>query len=263
MFEAKKIKRIIAVSSGKGGVGKSTVSANLAVALSREGYKTGIFDVDVHGPSIPLLFGCEAMRPDIEGDFIVPVHKFGVELMSIGFFLLPNQPAIWRGAMATSIIKQLFTEVAWGALDYLIIDMPPGTGDVALTLIQNIPLTGAIIVTTPQNVALHDVRKTVAMFQHNDIKIPILGVVENMSWFTPQELPESKYYIFGKDGGEHLAADLGVSLLAQIPLIQSLAESGDKGTPAATYGEQPVAKHFMALADKILEIIQITEYKPH
>ena len=254
---------VLAVSSGKGGVGKSTVSANLAVALSREGYKTGILDVDVYGPSIPLLFGCEAMRPAMEGDMIVPVHKFGVELMSIGFFLLPGQPAIWRGAMATNAVKQLFTETAWGALDYLIIDMPPGTGDVALTLVQNIPLTGAIIVTTPQDVALHDVRKTATMFQHDDIKIPILGVVENMSWFTPQELPENKYYIFGKDGGKNLAAELGVTLLAQIPLIQSVAESGDKGTPAATYGEQPIAQSFMQLADKVIETIEILKYKPN
>ena len=252
MFEAKEIKHIIAVSSGKGGVGKSTVSANLAVALSREGYKTGLLDVDIYGPSIPFLFGCEAIRPEMEGDFILPVHRFGVDLMSIGFFLLPNQPAIWRGPMATNAVKQLFTETAWGALDYLIIDMPPGTGDVALTLVQNIPLTGAIIVTTPQNVALHDVRKTVAMFQNSDINIPILGVVENMSWFTPQELPENKYYIFGKDGGKNLATELGVSLLAQIPLIQPVAESGDKGTPAATYGEQPVAQYFMNLANNII-----------
>ena len=256
MFEAKEIKHIIAVSSGKGGVGKSTVSANLAVALSREGYKTGLLDVDIYGPSIPVLFGCEAMRPDMDGDAILPIHKFGVELMSIGFFLLPNQPAVWRGAMATNAVKQLFTEVAWGALDYLIIDMPPGTGDVALTLVQNIPLTGVVIVTTPQNVALHDVRKTAAMFREENINIPILGVVENMSWFTPQELPNNKYYLFGKDGGKNLSAELNVSLLAQIPLIQSVAESGDKGTPAATYGEQPVAQYFMKLSDKIVEIIE-------
>jgi len=257
MFEAKEIKHIIAVSSGKGGVGKSTVSANLAVSLSREGYKTGILDVDIYGPSIPLLFGCEATRPEVvEGDFILPVHKFGVELMSIGFFLLPNQPAIWRGPMASNAVQQLFTETKWGDLDYLIIDMPPGTGDVALTLVQNIPLTGVLIVTTPQNVALHDVRKTAAMFQNDNIKIPILGVVENMSWFTPQELPENKYYIFGKDGGKNLATELGVNLLAQIPLIQSVAESGDKGTPAATYGEQPVAQAFMQLADKMIEILE-------
>jgi ATP-binding protein involved in chromosome partitioning len=235
----------------------------LAVALSREGYKTGILDVDIYGPSIPLLFGCEAMRPNIEGDVIFPVHKFGVDLMSIGFFLLPNQPAIWRGPMATNAVQQLFTEVAWGDLDYLIIDMPPGTGDVALTLIQNIPLTGVVIVTTPQNVALHDVRKTAAMFQNENIKIPILGVVENMSWFTPEELPENKYYLFGKDGGKNLAANLGVSFLAQIPLIQEVAESGDKGTPAATYGEQPIAKTFMQLADKIMEITEKILYKPH
>jgi ATP-binding protein involved in chromosome partitioning len=255
MLEAKEIKHIIAVSSGKGGVGKSTVSANLAVALSREGYRTGLLDVDVYGPSIPLLFGCEAMRPETDDHFIFPVHKFGVELMSLGFFLLPNQPVIWRGAMAVNAVQQLFTEVAWGALDYLIIDMPPGTGDIALTVVQNIPLAGVVIVTTPQNVALHDVRKTVAMFQNENINIPILGVVENMSWFTPQELPENKYYIFGKEGGKNLAAELSVSLLAQIPLIQSVAESGDKGTPAATYGEQPIAQAFMQLADKIFENI--------
>lgn len=256
MFETKGIKHIIAVSSGKGGVGKSTVSANLAVTLSQEGYKTGLWDVDIYGPSIPVLFGCETIRPEVDDNTIFPVHKFGVALMSIGFFLFPGQPAIWRGAMATSAVKQLFTEVAWGELDYLIIDMPPGTGDVALTLVQHIPLTGAIIVTTPQHVALHDVRKTAAMFREKTINVPILGVVENMSWFTPEELPTNKYYIFGKDGGKNLATELNVNLLAQIPLIQSVVELSDKGTPIAAYSEQPAAQYFKKLSDKIVEIIE-------
>jgi ATP-binding protein involved in chromosome partitioning len=256
MFEVKEIKNIIAVASGKGGVGKSTVSANLAVALSRDGYRTGVLDVDIYGPSIPLLFGCEGIRPEIDQDIIYPVHKFGVELMSIAFFVLPGQPVIWRGPMVANAVKQLFTDVHWGALDYLIIDMPPGTGDIALTLVQNMPLTGVIIVTTPQNVALLDVRKCVAMFQNEHFKIPVLGVVENMAWFTPQELPNNQYYIFGKNGGKNLATEIGTELLAQIPIIQSVSESGDQGTPVASYGETPVAQVFLQLADRVTSVIE-------
>lgn len=256
MFELGDIKNIIAVSSGKGGVGKSTIAANLAVALAREGYATGLIDVDIYGPSVPTLFGVEDIRPAIEGERIIPVHKFGVSLMSMGFFILPGQPLIWRGPMATNAVKQLFTDVDWGKLDYLVIDMPPGTGDVALTLVQTVPITGAVIVTTPQNVAINDVRKAIGMFKAEDINVPILGIVENMAWFTPQELPENRYYIFGKDGGKELAEETGSVLLAQIPLVQSVSESGDKGTPVATYGEQPLAVAFAELADNVITAIE-------
>lgn len=256
MFDLSDVKNIIAVSSGKGGVGKSTVAANLAIALAREGYATGLLDVDVYGPSVPILFGVEDNRPEMAGDKIIPVRKFGVSLMSMGFFILPGQPLIWRGPMVTNAVKQLFTDVDWGALDYLVIDMPPGTGDIALTLVQTVPITGALIVTTPQNVAITDVRKAIAMFNQQHVDVPILGIVENMAWFTPQELPDNKYFIFGKDGGKNLAAECGTELLAQIPLVQSVSESGDKGTPVATYGEQPMAVVFKELADNVITAIE-------
>ncbi len=230
-----KVRNIIAVSSGKGGVGKSTVSANLAVALAKQGYKVGLLDADIFGPSIPKMFGIEDARPILETvdgrDLIGPIEKFGVKILSIGFFVEPQQAVLWRGGMASNALKQLINEGNWGELDYFLIDLPPGTSDIHLTLIQTLQLTGAIVVTTPQQVALADARKGIDMFQNEKVDVPILGLVENMSWFTPAELPDHRYYIFGRDGAKQLAIETGTRLLGQIPLVQSVCESGDAGTP--------------------------------
>ncbi len=254
----KGVKHIIAVSSGKGGVGKSTVAANLAVALARLGFSVGLLDADIFGPSVPKMFGVEDARPylvKVEGaDMIEPAEKYGVKMLSIGFFVDPGKALLWRGAMATSAIKQLINEGNWGELDYLILDMPPGTSDIHLTLIQTLKISGAIVVSTPQEVALADARKGLEMFMNDKVNVPILGLVENMAWFTPAELPENKYYIFGKEGCKKLAEELNVPLLAQIPLVQSVCESGDAGAPVASQdANNPTSQAFIQLAGKVLE----------
>lgn len=250
-----KVKNIIAISSGKGGVGKSTVSANLAVALAQKGYKVGLLDADIFGPSIPKMFGIEEARPVLETvdgrDLIVPEEKFGVKILSIGFFVDPKQAILWRGGMASNALKQLINEGHWGELDYFLIDLPPGTSDIHLTLIQSLQLTGAVVVTTPQQVALADARKGIDMFQNEKVDVPILGLVENMSWFTPAELPDNRYYIFGKDGGKRLAIETGTRLLGQIPLVQSVCESGDAGAPIATQDNSIMGMAFGELAEVV------------
>lgn len=253
-----KVKNIIAVSSGKGGVGKSTVSSNLAVALAKQGYKVGLLDADIFGPSIPKMFGIEDARPVLETvdgrDLIAPEEKFGVKILSIGFFVDAKQAILWRGGMASNALKQLINEGNWGELDYFLIDLPPGTSDIHLTLIQSLELTGAIVVTTPQQVALADARKGIDMFQNEKVDVPILGLVENMSWFTPAELPENRYYIFGKDGGKQLAIETGTRLLGQIPLVQRVCECGDAGAPIATQDNSIMGMAFAELAEVVADL---------
>ena len=250
------VKNIIAVSSGKGGVGKSTVTAHLALGLAKLGYRVGLLDTDIFGPSMPKMFGVEEERPyatKVDGrDLIVPIEKYGVKLLSIGFFVNPDDAILWRGGMASNALKQLITEAQWGDLDYFILDTPPGTSDIHLTLLQTLGITGAIIVSTPQQVALADARKGINMYMNDKVNVPILGLVENMAWFTPAELPENKYFIFGKDGCKHLAEELQVPLLAQIPLIQSVCEDGDKGEPAVLNPASPEGIAFMSLAAKVV-----------
>ena len=230
------VKNIIAVVSGKGGVGKSTVSANIALALAEGGATVGLMDADIYGPSVPIMFGVRGVRPimkDIDGKgYIVPLEKYGIKLMSIGLLVDEKNAVVWRGPMASSAIKQFVTEVDWGPLDYLIIDMPPGTGDIHLTLMQTVPVTGVVIVTTPQAVALADAKKGIAMFGQAQINVPIIGLAENMAYFTPEELPNNKYYLFGKEGGKKLAEEYDLAFLGQIPLVQSIREGGDEGVPA-------------------------------
>lgn len=249
-------KHIIAVHSGKGGVGKSTVAANLAITLANMGYKVGLLDADIHGPSIPKMFHTEDCRPvsvTVNGrDLIQPIEQYGVKMLSIGFFVDPEQAVVWRGGMASNAIKQLIQDADWGELDYFLIDLPPGTSDIHLTLVQTLHLTGAIVVTTPQPVALVDARKGVDMFRNGKINVPVLGIIENMAWFTPAELPDNKYYIFGKDGGKDLAQNLQVPLLGQIPLVQSIREAGDEGTPIAMQKGHPAAKVFEDICHKII-----------
>ncbi len=253
------VKNVVAVFSGKGGVGKSTVSANLAVALAAEGYRVGLLDADIFGPSMPLMFGCEAARPTLEEvdgrELIQPVERYGVKLLSMGFFVNKESPVLWRGSMASNALKQLLTEGNWGELDYLLLDMPPGTSDIHLTLVQTLGITGALVVTTPQQVALADAIKGIGMFLDEKVGVPVLGLVENMAWFTPAELPNNKYYIFGKEGGRQLAADMGIDLLGQIPLVQSICESGDSGAPAATNGESITGIFFRQLARNVAEAV--------
>lgn len=250
------VKNIIAVASGKGGVGKSTIAVNLAVGLKNAGYKVGLLDADVYGPSIPKMFGLEGDRPDArteEGvNWIVPLEKFGIKLLSVGFFVKPEDALVWRGPMATSALKQLITQGDWGELDYLVLDLPPGTGDVHLTIVQELPVTGAIIVSTPQEVALADVIKGISMFTGDKVNVPVLGLVENMAWFTPEELPENRYYIFGKEGCMKLAEKLGIELLGQIPLVQGICDSGDQGTPIANEKDSPMGKAFDELASRVV-----------
>ena len=252
------VKNIIAVSSGKGGVGKSTVSANLAIALARLGYRVGLLDADIFGPSVPKMFDVEQERPyavHVDGrDLIEPIEKYGVRLLSIGFFVNPETATLWRGGMASNALKQLIGDANWGELDYLILDTPPGTSDIHLTLLQTLAITGAVIVSTPQQVALADARKGVDMYQNEKVNVPILGMVENMAWFTPAELPENKYYIFGKEGCKKLAQELNVPLLAQIPLVQSICDSGDKGEPAAL-GESMTGMAFLNLAQAVVTVV--------
>lgn len=255
------VKNIIAVASGKGGVGKSTVSVNLAVALAATGAKVGLIDADIFGPSIPKMFGAEGERPvgqKTDGkDLIVPVEKFGVKFLSIGFFVDSESAIIWRGPMASNALKQLMADALWGELDYLLIDLPPGTSDIHLTMVQAVPVTGAVIVTTPQEVALADVVRGAAMFRSENINVPILGLVENMAWFTPAELPENKYYIFGRDGGKDLAEKLGITLLGQVPLVQSIREGGDNGNPVAADGNSVTGMAFADMAEKVIKAVRI------
>jgi len=250
------VKNIIAVSSGKGGVGKSTVTANLAIGLAKMGYRVGLLDTDIFGPSMPKMFQVEDARPYAENiggrDLIVPIEKYGVKLLSIGFFVDPSQATLWRGGMASNALKQLIGEALWGELDYFILDTPPGTSDIHLTLLQTLGITGAVIVSTPQEVALADARKGVNMYMNNKVNVPILGLVENMAWFTPSEHPDEKYYIFGKDGAKRLAEELNVPLLAQIPLVQSICESGDKGIPSVLDPSTPDGMAYMSLAAKLV-----------
>ncbi|MCE2844129.1 MAG: Mrp/NBP35 family ATP-binding protein [Chitinophagaceae bacterium] len=231
-----KVKNIIAVVSGKGGVGKSTVSANLALALAAGGAKVGLMDADIYGPSVPIMFGVRGQRPLMKDDngkgIILPLEKYGIKLMSIGLLVDEKDAVVWRGPMASSAIRQFITDVDWGELDYLVIDMPPGTGDIHLTIMQTVPVTGVVIVSTPQNVALADAKKAIAMFGQAKINVPIIGLVENMAYFTPTELPENKYYLFGKEGGKKLAEEYDLPFLGQVPLIQSIREGGDEGVPA-------------------------------
>lgn len=253
------VKNVIAVSSGKGGVGKSTVAANLAIALARLGYKVGLLDCDIFGPSVPKMFQVEDARPYAvkkDGrDLIEPIEKYGIKVLSIGFFVNPDTATLWRGGMASNALKQLIADADWGDLDYFILDTPPGTSDIHLTLLQTLAITGAVIVSTPQNVALADARKGIDMYSNDKVNVPILGLVENMAWFTPAELPENKYYIFGKEGCKNLAKEMNVPLLAQIPLVQSICENGDNGTPAALDNTSITGLSFLNLAQAVVTVV--------
>ena len=255
------VKNIIAVSSGKGGVGKSTVAANLAVALAKQGYKVGLLDADIFGPSVPKMFQVEDARPyaeQIDGrDLIVPVEKYGLKLLSIGFFVDPDQATLWRGGMASNALKQLIADADWGELDYFILDTPPGTSDIHLTLVQTLGITGAVIVSTPQEVALADARKGINMYTNDKVNVPILGLVENMAWFTPAELPENKYYLFGKEGVKRLSEEMNVPLLGQIPIVQSICEGGDNGAPVALNENTITGRAFEELAANVVAQVDI------
>ena len=250
------VKNIVGISSGKGGVGKSTVSANLAVALAKLGYKVGLLDADVFGPSMPKMFQVEDARPyaeKVDGrEMIVPVEKYGVKLLSIGFFVDPDQATLWRGGMASNALKQLIGDALWGELDYFLIDLSPGTSDIHLTVVQTLAMTGAVVVSTPQDVALADARKGINMFTNEKVNVPILGLVENMAWFTPAELPENKYYIFGKEGAKRLAEEMNVPLLGQIPIVQSIREGGDNGRPVALDEDSITGRAFLSLAASLV-----------
>lgn len=254
------VKNIIAIASGKGGVGKSTVTSNLAVALAKAGARVGLIDADIYGPSIPVMFNCENEQPAVKvvngKNIIVPIEQYGVKILSIGFLTPPDSPIVWRGPMASSALKQFISDADWGELDYLFIDLPPGTSDIHLTLVQTVPVTGAIIVTTPQKVALADATKGLGMFRQPQINVPVLGVIENMAWFTPEELPGNRYYIFGRDGGKNLAAKFDVPLLGQIPLVQGIRESGDSGLPAVLK-EGPAGEAFQNAAQATARQIAI------
>lgn len=249
---------IIAIHSGKGGVGKSTVACNMAIVLARMGYRVGLLDADIHGPSMPKMFHIEGARPvstPVDGrDLIEPIEQYGVKVLSIGFFVGSEQAIVWRGGMASNAIKQLIQDANWGELDYFLIDLPPGTSDIHLTLVQTLHLTGAIVVTTPQPIALVDAEKGIDMFRNEKIGVPVLGIVENMAWFTPAELPNNRYYIFGKDGGKSLAQKLQVPLLGQIPLVQSIREGGDEGLPIGMQEGHPAAKFFEDICHKITSL---------
>ena len=258
--QVNEVAHIIGIASGKGGVGKSTVAVNLAIALARLGYKVGLADADVYGPSVPIMTATEGAVPEAEPgeeegkELILPIEKFGVKWMSIGYFAQPGQALIWRGPMACNALKQMILQVKWGPLDYLLIDMPPGTGDIHISLVNDIPMEGAVIVTTPQPVALADVEKGVNMFRNPSINRPIFGLVENMAWFTPEEHPDEKYYIFGRDGGAEMAAQFGIDVIGQIPLVQSIREAGDNGEPVAL-GTRPDSLAFLELARKLVEAV--------
>ncbi|MCG9879553.1 MAG: Mrp/NBP35 family ATP-binding protein [Bacteroidia bacterium] len=254
------VKNIIAVASGKGGVGKSSVSSNLAIALAQMGAKVGLLDADIHGPSVPMMFGVineQPMMRNVDGkEMMVPIEKHGVKLLSIGFLIKPEQAVVWRGPMVSSALRQFVNDTDWGELDYLILDLPPGTGDIHLTMLQVVPLTGIVMVTTPQAVALADAYKAATMFGMTPVKVPILGVVENMAYFTPDELPENKYYIFGNGGGKSMASELGVTFLGEVPIIMSVREGGDQGTPGAVKDEK-VKKVFHEIAEKVAQQIAV------
>lgn len=255
------VKNIVAVASGKGGVGKSTVATNLAVAMAKTGARVGLVDADIYGPSIPKMFNMEGARPKVEHvngvDLIEPVERFGVKMLSIGFFVNPEDALVWRGPMATNALNQLLMQGKWGELDYLFIDLPPGTSDVHLTLVQSVAVTGAIVVSTPQDVALADAIKGINMFRGEKINVPVLGLVENMAWFTPAELPNNKYYIFGREGCKKLAEKLNVRLLGQIPLVQSIREGGDEGEPVAVNEDSITGKAFNDMAQEVISVISI------
>lgn len=259
-----KIKNIVLVASGKGGVGKSTVAANLALALVESGAKVGLLDADIYGPSLPIMFGLEGAKPASvrtpEGKTLIePLEKYGLKVLSIGFFTDPNQPVPWRGPMVSTAVKQLFNDADWGALDYLIVDLPPGTGDVHITIAQTFPIAGAVIVTTPQQVAVADTIKGMGMFLMDAINIPLLGVVENMAYFTPAELPDNKYYIFGKNGGQELAAKYDIPFLGEIPLVKSISDAGDNGFPAMLDDENPAVAKFREIGGKVAQQLSIVQ----
>jgi ATP-binding protein involved in chromosome partitioning len=251
------IKNIVAVASGKGGVGKSTVTANLAISLTKMGFKVGVLDADIYGPSIPIMFDVFNERPlsiTVDGKSkMKPVENYGVKVLSIGFFTKPNQAVIWRGPMASKALNQLIFDADWGELDFMLLDLPPGTGDIHLSIMQSLPITGAVVVSTPQTVALADARKGVAMFRQENIDVPVLGIVENMSYFTPEELPDNKYYIFGNGGAKNLAEDLEIPFLGEVPLVQSIREAGDVGHPAALQEGGPIAEAFTAITRNVVE----------
>ncbi len=255
------VKNIIAVASGKGGVGKSTVAVNLALGLAKTGAKVGLIDADIYGPSIPIMFGLEGARPkasEVNGKTrIEPIEKFGIKLLSIGFFTDPNQPVPWRGPMVSTAVKQLFNDADWGELDYLIVDLPPGTGDIHITLTQTFPVAGAVIVTTPQNVALADAKKGIGMFMMDAINVPLLGIIENMAYFTPVELPQNKYYIFGQGGGRKLSGELNIPFLGEIPLVKSISDSGDAGEPVILQQNNPMAAAFFEMAERVAQQVAI------
>ncbi len=255
------VKNIIVIASGKGGVGKSTVAANLAIVLARDGYKTALVDADIYGPSIPRMFGIENAKPDVTafGDkqLMFPIDKYGVKIMSIGFFIERKQSLIWRGPMAANAVTQLFGDTEWGDIDYMIIDFPPGTGDIQLTTLQKLNLTGAIIVTTPQEIALNDARKATSMFINPDLKVPVLGIIENMSWFSPEKHPDEKYYIFGKGGGHKLAIEYDTFLLGQIPLVMEVGEAAEKGLSIFSQTNKLVVESFEKIAELLLSKVEI------
>jgi ATP-binding protein involved in chromosome partitioning len=261
------MRNIIAVASGKGGVGKSTVTANLAVSLQKMGFRVGVLDADIYGPSIPIMFDVEKGRPlavDIHGKSkMKPIENYGVKILSIGFFTQPDQAVVWRGPMAAKALNQMIFDAHWGELDFLLIDLPPGTGDIHLSIMQSLPITGAVIVSTPQVVALADAKKGVAMFQQESINVPVLGIIENMAYFTPNELPNYKYYIFGKDGAKNLAEDLDVKFLGAIPLVQSIREAGDVGSPAALQIDTPLSEAFKEITQNVVqEVVNRNEELP-
>lgn len=254
------IQNIIAVASGKGGVGKSTVTANLAVTLAKMGFKVGLLDADIYGPSMPIMFDVAGEKPlatNVNGSSkMLPIENFGVKLLSIGFFTQPNQAVIWRGPMASKALNQMIFDAHWEELDFMLVDLPPGTGDIHLSIMQSMPITGAVVVSTPQSVALADARRGVAMFQQDNIQVPVLGIVENMAYFTPEELPENKYYIFGKEGAKNLSEDLNIPFLGEIPLVQSIREAGDAGRPAALQENSPLSEAFEKLSKGVIKELE-------